>query len=83
MTHEPVARALCAAHCRYLGMSDAVRPGYIERCWREWVEHVPAVLEAARAVLARELTRDVPLYGLDGGPGEPFVHDHVPSGEAG
>lgn len=60
MTHEPLARALCAAHCRYLHMSPDVLPGYVERNWREWVEHVPAVLDAARAVLAREQAKSMP-----------------------
>lgn len=73
--HEPVARALCAAHCSYMGMSPAVLPGYVDRCWREWLPQVPAVLDAARVALGRELLRGVPLYGLDGGRPEPFVRD--------
>lgn len=51
----PIARALCAAHCRYLGMSEEVLPGYVERCWQEWLPQAPDVLDAARPVVAAEV----------------------------
>jgi hypothetical protein len=51
----PIARALCVAYCRHMGMSEDVLPGYVERGWTEWLPQAADVLDAARPVVAAEV----------------------------
>ena len=51
----PIARALVTAYCRHMGMREDVLPGYVDRCWQEWLPQAADVLDAARPVVAAEV----------------------------
>ena len=65
----PIARALCVAYCRHIGMREDVLPGYVEGWWRQWLPQAADVLDAARPVVAAEVGER--LRELRGGQ-EPF-----------